>query len=96
MYAILHQGEVVFISDMEIWAMWFETADRQIARTQVGDVLISTVFLGIDHSFGRGEPLFFETMAFGGKWEGEETRSSTIDDALEHHERMVERVRNDR
>jgi len=33
------------------WATWFETGDRRVARKEIGDIAISTVFLGIDHNF---------------------------------------------
>jgi len=49
------------------WGRWFETADRRVALTKVGEHFeVSTVFLGLDHSFsGTGPPILFETMAFG-------------------------------
>jgi len=44
-----------------------ETANRHVAKTRVGSLEVSTVFLGIDHNFlGQGKPLLFETMIFGG------------------------------
>lgn len=47
------------------WARWFETADRHIAKTDVGPFWISTVFLGLDHNFGEDRaPKIFETMVF--------------------------------
>ena len=49
------------------WARWFEKAERHVANTQVNDIRVSTVFLGMDHSFGHGDPLLFETMIFGGE-----------------------------
>ena len=49
--------------DMETWARWFEAADRQVADTMQDDVRVSTVFLGLDHGFGRRRELF-ETMLF--------------------------------
>lgn len=52
--------------DLLAWCKWFETADRIVAQTQIGDVaMVSTVFLGIDHNWsGRGAPVLFETMTF--------------------------------
>ena len=56
------------------WAAWFEVESkkpdggkRRVAETTlehpgIGPVWISTVFLGLDHSFGRGPRLLFETM----------------------------------
>jgi hypothetical protein len=53
-------------NDLLAWARWFETADRHVGRDQIGPYLVSTVFLGLDHRFGRnGPPLLFETMTFG-------------------------------
>jgi hypothetical protein len=47
------------------WAQWFETADRRVARTVMLDGSeVSTVFLGLDHSFGDGPPQLFETCVF--------------------------------
>ena len=48
------------------WATEFETADRSVGNTMTpyGERL-STVFLGMDHSFMKtGPPLIFETMLF--------------------------------
>lgn len=49
-------------------------------------VLVSTVWLGIDHAFGGGTPVIFETMVFGPKPReifGE--RYHTEEEALEGH-----------
>ena len=43
---------------------WGEIKNRTIARTQVGRFLISTVWLGLNHQYGDGPPLIFETMIF--------------------------------
>jgi len=55
------------VADLIEWASWFETADRRVARTDVGPLHVSTVFLGIDHSFSNfpdTTPILFETMIF--------------------------------
>lgn len=77
------------------WARWLETADRKVDRETVGDSGISTIFLGLDHSFGTGPPLLFETMVFGGKLSDEMDRYSTWDEAEAGHKAMVERVKNE-
>jgi hypothetical protein len=41
-----------------------QLADRRVAFTDMGTYSVSTVFLGIDHNFGGGPPLLFETMVF--------------------------------
>lgn len=47
------------------WAEFMETADRHVADDTVGPLRVSTVFLGLDHSFGGDPPILFETMIFG-------------------------------
>lgn len=57
-----------------------------MAVTQSGDITVSTVYLGIDHSFtGDGPPLIYETMIFGGELHEEQARYSTREQALEGH-----------
>jgi len=75
------------MTDFVEWGRWMETADRRVAQTRHGDVLISTVFLGIDHSHGLGpRPMLFETMAFFGDDPGELVRRyETWEDAEAGH-----------
>jgi len=54
-----------------------------------GKVFVSTIFLGIDHNFGGGKPLVFETMIFGGKHDLYQERYSTYEEAIEGHKRAV-------
>jgi hypothetical protein len=77
------------VTDLMTWATWFETADRTVAKDQIGDVRISTVFLGINHQWGNGPPLIFETMIFEGPHDGYQTRSSTWDEAEKQHAEAV-------
>jgi hypothetical protein len=69
------------------WAEWFGKADRVVDKTHSGDVEVSTVFLGLDHQFGEGPPLIFETMIFGGEHDQYTDRCSTWDEAVEMHRR---------
>ena len=39
---------------------------RRVDLTKVGEYEVSTVFLGLDHSFGSGPPVLYETMIFKG------------------------------
>jgi hypothetical protein len=88
--------------DLLTWARWFETAERQVAETWVtpldgapgqASVRVSTVFLGLDHQWGDGPPLLFETMCFTEKKCWNMDRCSTWDEAKAMHQRMVENVR---
>lgn len=67
------------------WGKWFETANRKVRQDEIDGVRISTVFLGLDHSFGEGAPLLFETMIFGGEHDGYQTRASSWDEAVGQH-----------
>jgi len=86
---ILDGKSPVPCDDLIEWARWFETAERHVAETQVGPVLVSTVFLGINHSFGRGPPLLFETMIFGMDDNDYQVRCSTWDEAENDHQVAV-------
>lgn len=61
---ILKDKLAIPCDDLITWAEWFGTADRTVARTVIEGIVISTVFLGLDHRVGKGEPLLFETMIF--------------------------------
>lgn len=77
--------------DLMTWAKAFE-GDRRVALTKVYDGCeVSTVFLGLDHSFGSGSPLLFETLVFGGPFDQEMERYSTWDQAMAGHAAMVEK-----
>lgn len=86
---ILEGKKPVPASDLLSWARWFETAERHVAQTELGDVRVSTVFLGLDHSFGSGDPLLFETMIFGGPRDGYQERCSTWEQAEAEHAKAV-------
>jgi hypothetical protein len=92
-YYVLNDARQAVPCDMLTWARAMEvTATRIVERTVVGDAEVSTVFLGLDHQFGDGSPLLFETLVFGGRLDGEMERYSTWDEAVAGHRRMVERV----
>jgi hypothetical protein len=72
------------------WGQWFETHDRKVGHTVISDtVYVSTVFLGIDHSFGADGPLLFETMIFGGEHDQWQDRYETWAEAEAGHHKAV-------
>jgi hypothetical protein len=80
--------------ELEVWAERFGDEDyKRVARDEIGDVLISTVWLGLDHNWGDGPPLIFESMVFGGDLDQEQIRYSTESAALAGHADLVERVK---
>lgn len=71
--------------------------EKYVAKTEVGwfkpdRVMVSTVLLVLDHQWGDGPPIIFETMVFGGRWDQEMDRYSTEAQALAGHWAMVHRV----
>lgn len=65
--------------DLLEWGKFMESGDRIVAKTQIDEVLVSTVFLGLDHNFGPGEPLLFETMIFTEDSSGEISFKGAVD-----------------
>lgn len=64
---------------------------KRVAETTVGQLWVSTVWLGLNHQYGSGPPLIFETMIFP-RWDYGELymdRYSTEAEALAGHERAV-------
>jgi hypothetical protein len=58
-------------------------------------VTVSTVFLGLDHSFGGGPPVLFETMVFGMPDGSEyQDRYHTWQEAEAGHREVVRKLRN--
>ena len=90
---ILEGKTPVRCDNMIEWAKWFEKAERHVAQENIGEVRISTVFLGLDHGWGEPKPVLFETMVFGGPLDQEQDRYYTWDEAEAGHRNMVERVK---
>jgi len=88
---ILDKDNKIVPTDLMTWGRWLQNNDRKIANTVVGDNTVSTVFLGLDHSFGVGPPLLFETMIFSTDDDDEyQTRAETREQALEQHITAIE------
>lgn len=87
---------------MEMMVKLWNKEYRRVAQDYVGDIHVSTVFLPIDHGWGEGPPILFETMVFGygddeeAIWEGREWQWSyaTKEEALVGHAKVLEAVRN--
>ena len=78
------------------WAWKFEdSAYKRIAETRLDNgYWVSTVWMGLNHNFGEGVPLIFETMVFkGSKSDLDCERYTTLQQAEEGHKRMVEKWR---
>lgn len=91
---ILKDRKPVICADLRVWASWFEeVGNRRVGNTEVGDLVVNTIFLGLDHSFGSGPPILWETMVFDGEWGNQERCAGSWEQAEEMHRRMVEKVK---
>ena len=94
-YILDSDHNVVPVSDVVQWAEFFRNGDRRVRRDELGggEVVVSTVFLGLDHDFGVARPLIFETMIFGGPFSEHQWRYSTWAEAEARHAEILEQVR---
>jgi hypothetical protein len=93
-YILNDKLEPVVENDLVAWAKWYEVNDRRVALDHIGDVVISTVFLGMDFNWLGGLPLLWETMVFGGKFDQELDRcSGSREQAEAMHARMLEKIK---
>lgn len=79
---------------LQQWAKHIESAEyKRVAETTLDDgTWISTVWLGINHRFGPGIPVIFETMVFRSQTDMQAVdmrRYSTEEDAYRGHHDMV-------
>jgi len=95
-YVLDESGNPLSECNIEKWAEWMARNDRVVARDEIrilsDEIIISTVFLGIDYSFGIGEPILYETMIFGGKHNDYQVRYHTREEALSGHKIAVNLV----
>lgn len=86
-------GEPIPIENAEEWAMWWaQSGIRKVAEDFVGQVRVSTVFLGISHGYRADNPDLWETMVFGGKLDDAQERYTTLHEAMEGHSQMLRKV----
>lgn len=85
-------GRPVKISDLKEWSGLLNVP-RQVAYNYWFGLRISTVFLAVDHNFGDGDPILYETMTFGwtedGYWNTFCERYHTREEAKAGHRRIL-------
>lgn len=94
-YILDDQGIPQPTDDMHKFGEMFEDSKiRRVDYTEIGDIRISTVFLGIDHNYTeQGPPILFETMIFGGEHDQYQERYCTKEEAVTGHTTAVEMVK---
>lgn len=91
-------GEPREVDDLFEYARWWATADRTVSNDfDEGDggrtIRVSTVFLGLDHNYsGKGPPVLWESMIFGGVLDGEQERYTSKEAAARGHQELCRRV----
>lgn len=93
---ILDDEDKPIRSTIDDYSKWLqENPERKAVKQEhVGDVYISTVFLGLDHSWNEGKPVLWETMIFGGEHDQYMDRYSSVEGALQGHEHALNLVNN--
>lgn len=93
---ILDENNIpVLCGDTTAYISWREANPQsmRVDETRIGDVCISTVFLGLDHSYTPGAmPVLFETMIFGGTHDQYQDRCCTWEEAKAMHRKAVNMV----
>lgn len=90
-------GEPVPAKSLPGWERAYGDHKKRIVKQEwIENVRVSTVFLGLDHNYGGGEPILWETMTFSNRkdFEYEMNRcSGSREQAEAMHAKMVERVK---
>jgi len=88
---ILEKGKIKLCKDMMKIENFLRSKEKIIKQTHIGKVMVSTVFLSLDHSFNltkKSKPILFETMIFGSKriaLKDYQVRYSSLKDAKNGH-----------
>ena len=95
---ILHENNkpVKSASIIEVAEWLKENPERKAVKQEhIGDIFISTVFLGLDHAMPWDDdktPILWETMIFGGEHDQYQDRYTSHEDALEGHQTALNLV----
>lgn len=97
-YIMDKEGNISTTKSLKKWAEFYKL-NKIIKQTAIlsktqNSILISTVFLGSDYRFfGEGEPILFETMIFGGKYDHEQQRYCTKNQAIKGHKEWIKKIK---
>ena len=79
-------------ADVLVAAQWIEDNQKRriVKQEYIDDIHISTVFLGLDHAYGGGKPVLWETMIFGGENDqAYQERYASYEQAIEGHQKAI-------
>lgn len=93
LYMLDENGTPVPATDIHSWGVWKQNNDPHIPNGDIerDGIRVSTVFLGMDHSFEVAPhiPILWETMIFGGEHSEYQERYTSLADAIEGHQRAL-------
>lgn len=90
-------------TDVVNWSIQYDKKDRSLGNTVITnpvtgkEYVVSTVFLGLNHSFNHhNPPILFETMIFSkdDDWDNHQIRYSTMFGAIKAHNKIVDLIIN--
>ena len=84
-YILDAQDRPIAEPDLCKWVRWMRGPERRVWQTRIGEVCVSTVFLGLNHGYPGGKKLLWETMVFGGSYHEFQRRYETCDEAMRGH-----------
>lgn len=97
---ILDENDCPRFVDFDDYHKWHQSLPKDIqtglgftlARDETSEVLVSTVYLGMDYAYGDGPPVLWETMVFcSGDEDQTCERATSRSQAMENHRKFCER-----
>jgi len=82
-------------SSVNEYQEWYKIHGDTVAKSNFLDasgkqIIVSTVFLGLDHSYNSKVPVLWETMIFGGEHDQYQRRYTNFYDSLEGHNESID------
>lgn len=90
----LHDDDEYVRIGLDIYPSLADVRDDPLDPAPIATV--STVWMGINHRFGPGDPLIFETMIFGGEYDSACQRYCTEAEAADGHRRVLDDLQHGR
>lgn len=95
MYYILDENNKPVKSNIEEFLKWRKEnpKKRVVKQEKINNTEVSTIFLGLDHSFMSKIPVLWETMIFGGEHDNYQERYESYEDALIGHQKALDLIK---
>ena len=95
-YTLDNNNKPIAATSITEAAKWLdENLERKVVKQDyVGDVWVSTVFLGLDHAWNSDIPVLWETMIFGGEHDQYQERYTSYEDAVKGHQTALNLIIN--